>query len=69
MRNETKKRDKYFIIRNILNILFMIVAVVGVLIYIFGDETVGTIVVMFGMLFKVTECSFRMPLLKRDEDE
>ena len=59
-----KKRDKYFIIRNILNILFMIVAIVGVVIYLWKDEMIGTFVVMFGMLFKVMECCFRLPVFK-----
>lgn len=57
-----KKRDRYFIVRNILNILFMLVAGIGVYIYICQDEMKGTVVIIFGMLFKMAESCLRLPL-------
>lgn len=72
-----KKRDRYFIVRNILNILFMLVAGIGVYIYLCQDEMKGTVVIIFGMLFKMAESCLRLPLfapkkarkLEEDEDD
>ena len=47
-------------IRNILNLIFMIVAVVGVIIYLKDDQTKGTIVILIAMCFKMAEASMRM---------
>jgi len=52
--------DKYFKIRNILNIIFMIGAVVGVIVFCFKDQTMGTIVILTAMAFKIAECCFRL---------
>ncbi|MGN0069809.1 MAG: hypothetical protein ACI350_08810 [Prevotella sp.] len=54
-----KERDRYFKIRNILNIIFMIGAVIGVLWYIYSDRTIGIIVVLSAMVFKMAECCLR----------
>lgn len=51
--------DKWLVLRNILNIIFMIGAVIGVAIYIKGDQNTGTIVVLAAMAFKIVECIFR----------
>lgn len=51
--------DKYFKIRNILNIIFMIGAVVGMCIFYFSDRTLGTIIILTAMAFKIAECCFR----------
>lgn len=51
--------DKYFKIRNILNIIFMIGAVVGMCIFYFNDRTLGTIIILTAMAFKIAECCFR----------
>ena len=72
-----KKRDRYFIVRNILNILFMLVAGIGVYIYLCQEEMKGTVVIIFGMLFKMAESCLRLPLfapkkarkLEEDEDD
>ncbi|MBR1468816.1 MAG: hypothetical protein IJ605_01690 [Prevotella sp.] len=47
-------------IRNFLNLIFMIGAVIGVAIYLFADEFSGTIVVLSAMSFKIVECSLRL---------
>ena len=47
-------------LRNILNLIFMVGAIVGVGIYLLGDKTVGTIVVLVAMSFKIVECSLRL---------
>lgn len=51
--------DKYFKIRNILNIIFMIGAVAGMAVYFFKDSVLGTIIILTAMAFKIAECCFR----------
>lgn len=54
-------RDRFFWIRNILNIIFMIGAVVGVIFYFFTQkETLGIIIILTAMFFKMAECSIRI---------
>ncbi len=47
-------------IRNWLNIIFMIMAVVGVIYYLTKDRTVGTYIILFSMCFKIAESALRM---------
>ncbi len=58
-RNEDSLKRKYFIIRNILNTIFLIGAVAGVLIYYFHSNELGTYVILGSMIFKMAECCFR----------
>ena len=51
--------DKYFKIRNILNIIFIIGAIVGMAVFYFHDRTMGTIIILTAMAFKIAECCFR----------
>lgn len=51
--------DKYFKIRNILNIIFMLGAIVGMGVFYFHDRTLGTIIILTAMAFKIAECCFR----------
>ncbi len=53
------KRDRYFKFRNILNILFMLGAATGMLVYFFSTRAVGTVIILIAMLFKVVECCLR----------
>jgi hypothetical protein len=46
-------------IRNILNIIFMITALVGVIWYL-KDKTMGIYIILFSMCFKIAELSMRM---------
>lgn len=46
-------------LRQVLNIIFMIGAVAGVIIFLTGSQTVGTIVILAAMVFKIAECAFR----------
>ena len=48
------------LIRNWLNIIFMIMAVIGVIYYLTKDRTVGTYIILFSMCFKIAESSLRM---------
>lgn len=47
-------------IRNWLNIIFMIMAVAGVIYYLTKDRTVGTYIILIAMCFKIAESSLRM---------
>lgn len=53
------KGDRYILIRNILNIIFMLGALTGMAIYFKMDHQIGTIVILSSMLFKIVECVFR----------
>jgi len=59
-RNEEERdADRLFKIRNILNIIFMIGVVVGVVLYFYVAHNVGTIVILSAIVFKLIECSLR----------
>ncbi|MCF0202421.1 MAG: hypothetical protein HUK08_03555 [Bacteroidaceae bacterium] len=58
-RDEQSLKDKYFLIRNILNTVFIIGAVVGVALYFLYSNEVGTYVILASMVFKMAECCFR----------
>lgn len=51
--------DRFFKIRNILNIIFILGAVIGVLLYVYSSQTVGTIIILISMVFKIIECILR----------
>ena len=57
---EENNMDQYFKIRNILNIIFMIGAVVGMGFYFFGNRTIGTIIIIIAIVIKLTESSIRL---------
>lgn len=54
-----EKNDKYIVLRNILNIVFMVGAVIGVIMYYKCGHDSGTIVILVSMVFKIVECVFR----------
>ncbi len=60
-RNEEKPVNDHFrSTRQWLNIIFMIGAIVGVLLYLFhSPQTVGIIVILVSMVFKIIECALR----------
>lgn len=47
-------------IRNCLNLIFMIGAVIGVIWYLTKDRTVGIYIILISMCFKIAESSLRM---------
>lgn len=59
LRREERER-KIKIIRNILNLIFMLMAIPGAITYIFFDKYVGAIIVIVAMAFKMLESSMRM---------
>ena len=70
-RRPEKIHDINFKIRQVLNVLFMVVAIVGCLMYtgVLGgndNEMKGAIVVIIAVLIKMAECMLR--LLKKNTD-
>lgn len=70
-RRPEKIHDINFKIRQVLNVLFMVVAIVGCLMYtgVLGgndNEMKGAIVVIIAVLIKMAECMIR--LLKKNTD-
>lgn len=51
--------DTIFRIRQILNIIFMVGALAGIIIYFASDKFTGTIVILVGMAFKMMEYVIR----------
>lgn len=57
---ETASNGKLFIIRQILNVIFMIGALAGAVLYWTQPEpTTGILVIMTAMFFKMAECVLR----------
>lgn len=55
-----KERGKFFVLRNVLNIIFIVGAVIGMLVYFFKNEDAGTVIVLGAMAFKMCECVIRL---------
>lgn len=58
-RHPDEPRDRFFVVRNILNTIFILLAVAGCAAYWLCDETTGIIIVMVAMAFKTIECTLR----------
>lgn len=56
---EKVSQDRFLKLRNFLNIIFMIAAVVGVILYFTTHHTIGTIVILIAIVFKIIECCIR----------
>lgn len=57
---EENGKDRFLMLRQVLNILFMIGAVVGILLYFYQNKTIGTVVILVAMFIKMVECVFRL---------
>lgn len=58
-RGREHKEDRYIVLRNILNVIFMLGALAGVAVYINWNRDTGAIVILVSMVFKIVECVFR----------
>ena len=58
--DEGNGEDKYRMLRQILNILFMLGAVAGVIVYFYYGRDLGTIIILVSMAFKLAECVLRL---------
>lgn len=57
---EEPKRDQFRMTRQWLNIIFMVGAIAGLLVYFLSDHRTGIIVILAAMVFKIVECALRM---------
>jgi hypothetical protein len=58
-RHHKHPAGRFIMLRNILNIAFMIIAIAGVVIYLSSSAFIGVVVVGIGMLIKMTEFCIR----------
>lgn len=57
---EKPRNNTVFVIRQILNIIFIIGAIIGAVLYWYQPEpTMGILVIMTAMFFKMAECVLR----------
>jgi len=57
---QEERRRKIKIIRNVLNLVFMLMAVAGMVIYVWKDKYAGSVIILVAMAFKMVESSMRM---------
>lgn len=55
-----KEQKSNLRVRNILNIIFMIMAIIGVVVYLCNKTYIGTIIILAAMAVKMIECVMRM---------
>ncbi len=58
-RRREEKEDRFLKLRNVLNTIFMLGAIVGVIVFFQKDQNTGTIIILTSMMFKIVECVFR----------
>lgn len=56
MRNH---RDRFFAVRQVLNITFMLLAIVGVVVYLTGPFYLGVAIIMIAVVVKMAESVIR----------
>lgn len=57
---KNKNKNMIFKLRNVLNIIFIIGAIVGMIYYFFVDDYIGTFIILGAMVFKFTEATIRL---------
>lgn len=60
---------KIKVVRNWLNIIFMLGALVGLAFYFFYSHQTGIYIILCAMVVKFAEASLRMMPLRQDDDE
>ena len=58
-RNDDKPHKSNLKLRNWLNIIFMVGAIIGMIFYFFADRTTGIIIILASMIFKMVESALR----------
>lgn len=57
--SDDQNGDRFLKIRNILNAVFMVGAIIGIVLYLTSNHDVGVIVILVSMAFKAVECVLR----------
>lgn len=58
--SKDKHRSTIFKIRTILNIVFMLGALAGIIMYMFHSHYIGGVIIIISMVFKFSECILRL---------
>lgn len=58
-RPDKHEGDRFFRVRNILNTLFMVGAIIGIIIYLSASHNIGIVIILVSMVFKAIECVLR----------
>ena len=59
-RHHRQAKDRLFALRNVLNIVFVFVALVGVICYVAYDRTIGTYIMIGSLPLKFIEAALRL---------
>ncbi len=54
------ERGRFFHLRNILNIVFILLAIVGMAVYFHSDRTAGAVLLITAVVVKAAECVLRI---------
>ncbi|MCD8281639.1 MAG: hypothetical protein LUC22_00095 [Prevotella sp.] len=54
------ERGRFFHVRNILNIVFIILAIAGMAIYFYSNRTTGGVLLIAAVVVKLIECVLRI---------
>lgn len=57
---DTSPHGRFAVLRQVLNIAFMVGAVAGVIIYMRGSHSTGTVIILAAMVLKFIECVLRL---------
>lgn len=62
LRHHRRERgeDNMLKFRNVLNIIFMVMAIIGVIVYFTEYRTIGTYILLASMAVKMVECCIRL---------
>ena len=59
-RGEDTPKNNHLRLRNVLNVIFMLLAIVGGAVYYWSDQIVGAIIIMVAVVFKLVESAIRI---------
>ncbi len=57
---EPEEQDRFATLRQLLNIIFMVGAIIGMLVYFKYSHSVGGGIILCSMMFKIIECVLRL---------
>jgi hypothetical protein len=57
---EPEERDRFFNLRQGLNLIFIVMSIVGVAMWLYGHRDTGIYILIIGSLFKFAELSLRI---------
>ncbi|UKK47046.1 hypothetical protein L6475_07275 [Prevotella sp. E9-3] len=58
--DDDRQSDRFYKLRQILNLVFLIMSVVGIVMWFYGSRDMGIYVLIIGTIFKFAELSLRI---------